>query len=116
MLENHQAILSDMQTRGELTVGKEVYPSFVRHRPTPHRVANLEAFSSEELQLIDKLIQENYGKTASEVSDTSHQFIGWQVANLGERIPYGTVWLSVSNVSSEDEQYAKELTELFGSE
>jgi hypothetical protein len=57
-----------------------------------------------ELQLADQILQELWESSASEVSDHSHGFIGWQAAEYNEVIPYETVFLGdPSTPVSEDE-------------
>lgn len=116
MLERFQGILEAMETRGELRVRREHNGAYTQFRPFAGRSPKMSLFSPEELEVIDRIIAENYGATAASVSDVSHEFIGWQVARQGERIPYGTAWLSTPQVSQEDIQYAEQLAEIFGSE
>ncbi len=39
----------------------------------------------------------------SEISDASHGFIGWQIANIGETIPYGLAWVDEEPEFTEQE-------------
>ena len=40
---------------------------------------------------------------ASEVSDLSHRFAGWQATDIGEDIPYATVFVDEARPFSPDE-------------
>ncbi|MBV8201003.1 MAG: SocA family protein, partial [Acidobacteria bacterium] len=57
------------------------------------RDANLDEFSAAEIALTDFVLRELRGNSASEVSDLSHQFIGWQLAGDREDIPFEAVFL-----------------------
>jgi hypothetical protein len=57
------------------------------------RDANLDVFRAAEIALTDFVLRELRGNNASEVSDLSHQFIGWQIAGDKADIPYETIFL-----------------------
>lgn len=62
-------------------------------RPIASREPNLDNFSAGELDTLDRVIAEQWGKPAWQVSEESHKFIGWRIADRQDRIPYGTIWL-----------------------
>lgn len=49
---------------------------------------NLDIFSGAEVSFVKNLIQRYWERNASELSEMSHNFIGWQLAEVGETIPY----------------------------
>ena len=52
-------------------------------------------------------------KNNTEVSDYSHQFMGWQLAELGEDIPYECALVSINDdLTSEEREYGKGLHNL----
>lgn len=57
------------------------------------RPPNLGAFSAQEIGLIDEVLQALGDQNATQVSDLSHTFIGWKVADMGEEIPYEMLWV-----------------------
>jgi len=59
----------------------------------PLREPELSLFTGEEIALVDEVIAELWPYTATDVSALSHRFIGWQLAEEGETIPYSTVAL-----------------------
>jgi len=115
MLERFQGVLEGMEIQGELVVLKPD-GEFARFRPMPQRAPDTGLFSDQELAVIDRVITENYGASATSVSRTSHEFLGWQIARQGERIPYGMMWLDTPELLPEDIEYAHELSRLFGLE
>jgi hypothetical protein len=57
------------------------------------REPNLSEFSGDEIAIVQDVIHTLWQLDASEVSNLSHRFIGWQLAGEGETIPYSTVAL-----------------------
>jgi hypothetical protein len=64
------------------------------HRLIPRREADLSAFSDEEIKIVDQVIEALWGKTASEVSERSHEEMGWKMVDDGEEIPYSAAYLA----------------------
>jgi len=57
------------------------------------REPDLSLFTAEETAVVHEVIRILAAYDATEVSELSHRFIGWQVAREGEVIPYSTVAL-----------------------
>lgn len=57
------------------------------------READPEKFTATEIALVNSVIRALWDNTAQEVSELSHHFIGWEIADLQEDIPYETVYL-----------------------
>lgn len=57
------------------------------------REANLDIFKPREIALADFVMRQLRDNDATEVSNLSHEFIGWQLANDREDIPYETIFL-----------------------
>lgn len=57
------------------------------------REPDLTDFSGEQIAIVDDVIQRLWGLSAADVSELSHRFVGWQLAEEGETIPYSTVAL-----------------------
>lgn len=53
----------------------------------------LSVFVPEELEITRAVVRELWHLDAAEVSDLSHRFPGWQAAEIGEEIPYDTVFV-----------------------
>jgi hypothetical protein len=62
-------------------------------RLVPLREANLGIFTAHEIAIVDEVIAELCGHTATEVSELSHQLPGWLLAENMEEIPYYTALL-----------------------
>lgn len=57
-------------------------------RPLALRAPNTKKFSPEEVQLVETLVKQYWGKNAREMSDKSHKFIGWALTDDRGTIPY----------------------------
>lgn len=74
------------------------------------REPDLSDFTGEEIAIVQEVIRLLWFRDASEVSDLSHQFIGWQIAALGEVIPYSTVALGTPRPPTPSEvEYGRRL-------
>jgi Protein of unknown function (DUF4065) len=71
------------------------------------REPNLKVFTPEEVDLIRDTVAEFAPFDASEISERSHQFSGWQSAENGEEIPYKMVFVDDARpLSQEEEEWA----------
>jgi hypothetical protein len=52
---------------------------------------NLSLFTKQEKDLIFEVVQRFRNFNATQISDESHLFLGWKLANRNETIPYGLV-------------------------
>jgi hypothetical protein len=70
------------------------------------RPPNVSLFSSDELHLADRIVDDLWENNATEVSDLSHDFIGWKSAALNEIIPYETVFVGDPATPVSEEEIA----------
>ena len=80
---------------------------------------NLELFTAEELAVVDRSVERLSALTATESSDLSHEFPGWQFAWLNEgkgaTIPYESVfWSKRRFVTDAENEHARLLAKEFG--
>jgi Antitoxin SocA-like, Panacea domain len=83
-----------MEREKAIAVRPNEYGGYQQKRTLALREPILGKFTAEEIALVDRIIQNLWGKSATEVSDLSHRFIGWHLAKLGETIPYGVALLT----------------------
>jgi hypothetical protein len=70
------------------------------------RDPDLSQFNGDEIAIVDEMIDFLRNKTATEVSEFSHRFIGWQIARVGEVIPYETVYIVNREPTEAEKAYA----------
>ena len=73
-------------------IEREVY-GLKQRRVQAQRAPELSFFSAEELRLADRILGDLWEQSATEVSDLSHEHIGWKAAALNEIIPFETVFV-----------------------
>jgi hypothetical protein len=89
--------------------------AYPRRVTVSKREADLSQFDTEELDLVNEVLDILRHHDASEVSDLSHRIsAGWQFEELYADIPYDSIFLSVSTkLSPEEIERGQELAEKF---
>lgn len=81
-------LIRDMIADGDLRIDRRAFHRWRQKRPVALREARLDGFTAEELAIVDAYIRKFWGLSARQVSDLSHGFIGWKLAETEEDIPY----------------------------
>lgn len=81
-------VVKQMEEDGECKVVERVHYGRPQKRLVALRRPDLSVFSADEIAFVDALIRDLWPLSAKEVSEKSHEFIGWKLANFGETIPY----------------------------
>lgn len=82
------AFCKPAKTDPDIAVRVDDYYGRSLERPFALRVPNTKKFTPEELQLVQHVVQKARGMNAREMSEVSHRFVGWMLANDRETIPY----------------------------
>jgi len=101
-------ILNSMEGT-DVAVEDRVYHGKVQKRTIPLRKANTDVFSTDELSFIDSVVKACWGMSAKQVSDKSHQFIGWIAARINETIPYAIALISFRSLTPEELAHGRSL-------
>ena len=83
-------ITEKMKKSYELAYQNVPYHGYTQQRPIALRSPKIASFSAREVQLIHQILERFWDKSATEISDKSHLFLGWKVAREREVIPYST--------------------------
>jgi hypothetical protein len=75
------------------TMGNRGWCAWREQGLTALREPDLGIFAPEELEITRAVVRDLMPLSAAEVSERSHRFPGWQAAELGEEIPYDTVFV-----------------------
>ena len=108
------SLLETMQQQGELAIRREQYYGHTQKRPLALREPNLSGFTGDEIALVGSKIRRFWGMSATRISELSHEFIGWQLASIGETIPYSLALLENRELTQEELQWGRELEGLAG--
>jgi len=96
-------VCDSMEAEKEIVIKGKQHYGFVQNKPIALREPHLESLSSSEISIIDAVIERVWNLSASEISDASHGFIGWQIMDYEETIPYGLAWVDADPEFSEEE-------------
>ena len=82
------SVRDNMIHNGDIKLMAAEFYGFPQQKVVPLRKPDLSAFKSKQIALINKIVELHKGKTAAEISDESHGFVGWKLAANKEVIPY----------------------------
>jgi hypothetical protein len=86
-------VLRELQETDQLHIRSGVRGAYEQKKPIALRAPELTAFTGAEIALVDELISAFWDLDASQISDRSHEEIGWRLATLQEDIPYETAFV-----------------------
>ncbi|MGH7135031.1 MAG: type II toxin-antitoxin system antitoxin SocA domain-containing protein [Pirellulales bacterium] len=96
------SLLKQMRKGGEIAQSEHNYFGKRQIRTFALRDADLSLFSAPEVALVDSILRECWGTNATQISNLSHRFLGLQLADDGETIPYETALLALRPVTRDD--------------
>lgn len=89
-----KAVTEAMKERGDFAWQEIPYFGHTQKKPIALRPADPSKFSSAEVKLVHQTVEKFWKMGATEISEQSHIFLGWQAARLQEKIPYSTALVS----------------------
>lgn len=109
-------IREEMKDRGDLGVVSIPYYDMPHalERPIALRQPDLSSFKPQEISLVDEIIRQFWGKSATEITGMTHRYRGWRIAKVQDTIPYTAVFLSDEPLTEYELQHAQELIEQHG--
>ena len=78
-------------------------------RPIALRGADLNSLTAREISLVDQVLEYYRPMTARQCSDLARAMLGWQLAEMGETIPFGAHLLSDRELRPNEVDYARSL-------
>lgn len=107
-------ILGELEAEGIITRDPPQTAAFDQRRTYAKRKARIEdLFSLDEIDLIEEVIKELWGQSATAVSDDTHG-VAWRSREMKDEIPYEAVFLSDEPATTDDIAEARELNERHG--
>jgi hypothetical protein len=110
---NIDALLEQMESAGELEQKKHTYGQTKRSVFAAKRQANLANFTREQIAEVDSAITKASRMKSGEVSDLSHTKL-WEIARMGELIPYEAALISDAPITNYEIERTKELCTQYG--
>jgi hypothetical protein len=102
-------MMNDMTGKDELRVREGDYFGKRQKKPLALREPQLDKFNGNEIALVDRLIKRFWGMSGTAISELSHEFVGWQIVEMGETIPYSLALLDTRPLTEQEKQWALEL-------
>jgi len=102
-------ISKELEEEGAFAIIPRQHYNREQKRPFALRPADLSIFSPQEITLVSKIIKALWGRNAREVSDLSHKFIGWQLAEEKETIPYSVARIEKREPTVREFEFGKKL-------
>ena len=98
-LETRLASLADAQ---RLMIRRRDQFGYVQQRPVPLERADLSLFSGLEIAVVEQMLREAQDKSARDLSELSHQHVGWRGTEEGEVIPYESALIELEQPTEEE--------------
>ncbi len=102
-------LMQQLNDTGAIAQATHDYYGYVQKRTYALRDPDLTSFSPQEVALVTELIEEFWGKNATEMSVLSHGFVGYEVAREQEDIPYQVALIARREPTPEEREYAANL-------
>ena len=110
--EHIESVLRTLSDSGALMIRPVIDSFYPQKQPIALRGPDWAMFSARELFLVDYVIRQYRGMTATQWTALSHERPGWQLAGQGERIPIGADLISGRELSREEAAYGQKLADL----
>lgn len=94
------AVRDKLVERGDAALRVDTYFGHRQDRIVPLREPEVSSLGAEELETLDQVIQVLWGKTATELSQCSHEDMAWQLVGTGQTIPYEFAYALPSRLTS----------------
>ena len=98
-----------LQKRAVVALREENFYGFPQKRPMALREADLTLYDASELALVDSIVSEFRPASAVEISRASHQFLGWDLAEQGEVVPYSVALLDRGELTQHELMHARKV-------
>ncbi len=99
----------DMLGQHEYAIYLKPFHGRTQKRPIALRAPDLSIFSGSQIAMVNEVLRRFRRMSASEISENSHRFTGWQLAQDGEIIPYAAALLDNRPVTEQEDKWADEL-------
>ncbi|KAB7731763.1 DUF4065 domain-containing protein [Rudanella paleaurantiibacter] len=101
-------LMNALVRSGDITEGVTERFGKTQTRHIPMRQPVLSQFDSDELVLINKVINSFCTKSAADISNMTHQLIAWKFARINEELPFFTCLLTSKPISEDDIRWAED--------
>lgn len=101
--------LETLKAEGSAAEQQRKVHGYPQRRVFALREPVLSLFTGDEIALVDHVLESMRHMNATEASELTHHFIGWEVTDMYETIPYETVFIDRRPVTANEEAYMEQL-------
>lgn len=105
-------VMAAMEAHNEVAVRDSEYYGRNQRRPFALREPNLDLFTAREIDLVNRILDQFRGMNASRISEDSHRFVGWKLAEQGETIPYEVALVGTREPTEAEREWGRSLGDL----
>jgi uncharacterized phage-associated protein len=98
-----ELVVETMRKAGECAWAKRDYGDYQQLQLKALREPDLSVFTGAELAIVNRVLSQFKGMSATDVSALSHEFPGYQAMEMNEEIPYNTVFVGSPRALTEQE-------------
>lgn len=101
-------VRDEMIQDGELTEESLRTGTRSRRRAIAMREADLDKFSAPEIDIVNRVLDRFQNTSGTDLSELSHEFIGWSVADYNEDINFNAAFVSARPLTAKEREMAKQ--------
>jgi hypothetical protein len=105
-------VLKDMENDGDIQRTNKKVHGYEQQKTIPIRKSNTTVFDEAELMIINETVEYFKKTNGKDISEKSHGFIGWELAQMNEVIPLETIFISTRKLTKKEREYSFKLTGL----
>ena|ERR1035437_8897862 len=102
------AVFSLLEDDKDVVLVNRLFHGYTQQKPVAMRDAETSIFTVEEIALINLVVRRHWGQTGTQMSNESHNFIGWRLAKDNEIIPLQAALLEDRDLTESEKLYAKQ--------
>lgn len=102
LAEEELLAVRDLTESGSVKVDEVEVGGYTQKRVSALRSADISWMTPAQHRLVDQILDRHRNDRATELSNLSHDFPGWALAEMNEEIPYYTVFSSRTAPTQED--------------
>jgi uncharacterized phage-associated protein len=102
--------IRDAMLGKDIALAKRDFGGYPQEKTLALRSADPKKFSAEEISLINHIVNDFKGFSASQISALSHEFLGWQAVDVGEEIPYEIALVSTEDLTKDQWAFPENVT------
>ena len=100
-------VIQAMEDEGAAFVLELEFHGYPQHKLIARKLPDLSGFSGPEIATVDEILDEFRDSTARQITEDSHDYIGWRLAKDGEDVPFEPALLGKRPITEQDLRIAE---------